>query len=166
MAERYVAGDINARQLSDMVDDYYTRVERGINRPPREAARPAHLRRSDSNGFTFSPTLRAIHGRLFRGLMEGPSRAAPATTTLEAQFGLRESVAYGDYASLEDDLNRLLGVQPAPAQEATTVYIASVVADHRAIWRIHPREAGIRAPSPFLQQLLHFHGFPKTAASA
>ena len=75
-AERYVAGDISARQLSDIVDDYYNqKVERGINRYSQEAdlvsARICDA--LDSNGFTFSPaTLRAIHGRLFRGLMEQP----------------------------------------------------------------------------------------------
>ena len=75
-AERYVAGDISARELSDIVDDYYDqKVERGVNRYSQEAdlvsARICDA--LDSNGFTFSPaTLRAIHGRLFRGLMEEP----------------------------------------------------------------------------------------------
>ena len=110
-AERYVAGDIGARQLSDIVDEYYNqKVERGINRYSQEAdlvsARICDA--LDSNGFTFSPaTLRAIHGRLFRGLMEQPfcEQHYRDYNRSKREFVLaRESVAYGDYASLEDDL--------------------------------------------------------------
>lgn len=65
-AERYVAGDIGARQLSDIVDDYYDqKVERGINRYSQEAdlvsARICDA--LDSNGFTFSPHHPARHPR-------------------------------------------------------------------------------------------------------
>lgn len=110
-AERYVAGDIDARQLSDIVDEYYNqKVERGINRYSQEAdlvsARICDA--LDSNGFTFSPaTLRAIHGRLFRGLMEQPfyEQHYRDYNISKREFVLaRESVAYGDYASLEADL--------------------------------------------------------------
>ncbi len=110
-AERYVAGDISARELSDIVDDYYDqKVERGLNRYSQEAdlvsARICDA--LDSNGFTFSPaTLRAIHGRLFRGLMAEPfyEQHYRDYNISKREFVLaRESVAYGDYASLEDDL--------------------------------------------------------------
>lgn len=110
-AERYIAGGISARELSDIVDDYYNqKVERGINRYSQEAdlvsARICDA--LDSNGFTFSPaTLRAIHGRLFRGLMEEPfyEQHYRDYNISKREFVLaRESVAYGDYASLEDDL--------------------------------------------------------------
>lgn len=85
-AERYVAGDINARQLSDIVDDYYNqKVERGINRYSQEAdlvsARICDA--LDSNGFTFSPaTLRAIHGRLSVPLQRThPAAGGESSTT-------------------------------------------------------------------------------------
>lgn len=175
-AERYVAGDINARQLSDMVDDYYNqKVERGINRYSQEAdlvsARICDA--LDSNGFTFSPaTLRAIHGRLFRGLMEEPfyEQHYRDYNISKREFVLaRESVAYGDYASLEDDLETAFSeFSPAPAQGGDyTVYIASVADFIARIWQIHPfAEGNTRTVAVFLQQLLHFHGFPQDCSEA
>lgn len=173
-AERYVAGGISARQLSDIVDDYYNqKVERGINRYSQEAdlvsARICDA--LDSNGFTFSPaTLRAIHGRLFRGLMEHPfyEQHYRDYNISKREFVLaRESVAYGDYASLEADLETAFSeFSPAPAQGGDyTAYIASVADFIARIWQIHPfAEGNTRTVAVFLQQLLHFHGFPKTAA--
>ena len=170
-AERYVAGDISARELSDIVDDYYDqKVERGVNRYSQEAdlvsARICDA--LDSNGFTFSPaTLRAIHGRLFRGLMEEPfyEQHYRDYNISKREFVLaRESVAYGDYASLEDDLETAFSeFSPAPAQDGDyTAYIASVADFIARVWQI-PK--GTRAPSPCSSSsCCTSMGFPKTAA--
>ena len=175
-AERYVAGDISARELSDIVDDYYDqKVERGVNRYSQEAdlvsARICDA--LDSNGFTFSPaTLRAIHGRLFRGLMEEPfyEQHYRDYNISKREFVLaRESVAYGDYASLEDDLETAFSeFSPAPAQDGDyTAYIASVADFIARVWQIHPfAEGNTRTVAVFLQQLLHFHGFPQDCSEA
>ena len=150
-AERYVAGDISARELSDIVDDYYDqKVERGVNRYSQEAdlvsARICDA--LDSNGFTFSPaTLRAL--------------AKSGILTLEK--------AYGDYASLEDDLETAFSeFSPAPAQDGDyTAYIASVADFIARVWQIHPfAEGNTRTVAVFLQQLLHFHGFPQDCSEA
>ena len=156
-AECYVAGDIGARQLSDIVDEYYNqKVERGINRYSQEAdlvsARICDA--LDSNGFTFSPaTLRAIHGRLFRGLMEEPfyEQHYRDYNISKREFVLaRESVAYGDYASLEDDLETAFSeFSPAPAQGATTPPTSPRwPTSSRASGRFTPSPRGTRAPSP------------------
>ena len=81
----------------------------------------------------------------------------------------RESVAYGDYASLEDDLETAFSeFSPAPAQGGDyTVYIASVADFIARIWQIHPfAEGNTRTVAVFLQQLLHFHGFPQDCSEA
>lgn len=81
----------------------------------------------------------------------------------------RESVAYGDYASLEDDLEAAFSeFRPAPAQGSDyTTYIASVADFIARIWQIHPfAEGNTRTVAVFLQQLLHFHGFPQDRSEA
>lgn len=81
----------------------------------------------------------------------------------------RESVAYGDYASLEDDLETAFSeFSPAPAQDDDyTAYIASVADSSRASGRFTHSPKGTRAPSPCSsQQLLHFHGFPQDCSEA
>ncbi|MDE8685425.1 hypothetical protein P0G11_12910, partial [Adlercreutzia rubneri] len=94
----------------------------------------------DSNGFTFSPaTLRAINGRLFRGLMEEPfyEQHYRDYNISKREFVLaRESVAYGDYTSLEDDLETAFSeFSPAPAQDGDyTAYIASVADFIARVW--------------------------------
>lgn len=81
----------------------------------------------------------------------------------------RESVAYGDYASLEDDLETAFSeFSPAPAQDGDyTAYIASVADFIARVWQIHPfAEGNTRTVAVFLQQLLHFHGFPQDCSEA
>lgn len=175
-AARYVAGDISASQLSDMVDEYYNqKVERGINRYSQEAdlvsARICNA--LDSNGFTFSPaTLRSIHGRLFRGLMEDSryEQHYRDYNISKREFILaRESVAYGDYVSIEDDLAAAFAeFKPAMAALGDyRAYAASVGAFITRIWQIHPfAEGNTRTVAVFLQQLLRSHGFPHDCSEA
>ena len=128
----------------------------------------------DSNGFTFSPaTLRAIHGRLFRGLMEEPllRAALPRLQHLEAR--VRPRTGIGGLRGLSPPSrtiwqNRLLGVRaPRPRRNGDyTAYIASVADFIARIWQIHPfAEGNTRTVAVFLQQLLHFHGFPQATCS-
>lgn len=175
-AARYVAGDISASQLSDMVDEYYNqKVERGINRYSQEAdlvsARICNA--LDSNGFTFSPaTLRSIHGRLFRGLMEDSryEQHYRDYNLSKREFVLaRESVAYGDYVSIEDDLAAAFAeFKPAMAALGDyRAYAASVGSFITRIWQIHPfAEGNTRTVAVFLQQLLRSHGFPHDCSEA
>ena len=77
--------------------------------------------------------------------------------------------AYGDYASLEDDLETAFSeFSPAPAQDGDyTAYIASVADFIARVWQIHPfAEGNTRTVAVFLQQLLHFHGFPQDCSEA
>lgn len=78
-------------------------------------------------------------------------------------------MAYGDYASLEDDLETAFSeFSPAPAQDGDyTAYIASVADFIARVWQIHPfAEGNTRTVAVFLQQLLHFHGFPQDCSEA
>ena len=120
----------------------------------------------DSNGFTFSPaTLRAIHGRLFRGLMEEPfyEQHYRDYNISKREFVLaRESVAYGDYASLEDDLETAFSeFSPAPAQDGDyTAYIASVADFIAFLWQVHPFvEGNTRTVAVFSELYLGSLGF-------
>ena len=74
-----------------------------------------------------------------------------------------------DYTSLEDDLETAFSeFSPAPAQDGDyTAYIASVADFIARIWQIHPfAEGNTRTVAVFLQQLLHFHGFPQDCSEA
>ena len=57
---------------------------------------------------------------------------------------------------------------PAPAQDGDdTAYIASVADFIARVWQIHPfAEGNTRTVAVFLQQLLHFHGFPQDCSEA
>lgn len=168
-AERYVAGDISARQLSDIVEDYYDqKVGRGIDRYSQEAdlvsARICDA--LDSNGFSFSPaTLRSIHGRLFRGLMESPyyEEHYRDYNMTKREFVLaRKSVIYGDAGSIEKDLAEAFAqFEPAPVlNDDHGAYAASVGGFIARIWQVHPfAEGNTRTVAVFLQQLMRSHGF-------
>ncbi|EOS50846.1 Fic family protein [Adlercreutzia caecimuris] len=168
-AQRYVEGEISAESLRDIVDDYYEqKVGRAIDRTSQEAdlvsARICDL--LDSNGFTMAPpTLRTIHGRLFRGLMEDARYEEHYRdyNFSKREFVLaRESVEYGDFETLEEDL---AGAFAAFAPGTYTAddpwpYIRSISAFITRIWQIHPfAEGNTRTVAVFLQKLLQNHGF-------
>lgn len=168
-AARYVQGDIDAGQLCDIVDDYYDqKVHRGVDRHSQEAdqvsARICGL--LESNGFTCSvPQIRFIHSRLFRGLMEDPFYEYNFRdyNVTKREFVLaRESVEYGDFATLEADLIAALSAfKPAPfTQGDPTPYVESIASLTTRLWQIHPfTEGNTRTVAVFLTKLLHSHGF-------
>ena len=99
-AERYVAGDISARQLSDIVDDYYDqKVDAASTATP--GGRLVSARICDAWTPTGSPlpaTLRAIHGASSAASWNSPSTSSTTATNDLSEFVQWESY-YGDYAS-------------------------------------------------------------------
>ena len=168
-AQRYIEGDISARQLRDLVDDYYDqKVARGVDRYSQEAdlvsARICDL--LDSNGFTASVSqLQTIHGRLFRGLMDDPyyEHNFRDYNFSKREFVLaRESVEYGDFESLEEELRSALSeFKPAPFSSSDhRAYCESIAAFATRLWQIHPfAEGNTRTVAVFLIKLLRSHGF-------
>lgn len=171
-AQRYIGGQISATELRTIVDDYYDqKVNRAIDRTSQEAdlvsARICDL--LDSNGFTMSPfTLRTIHKRLFCGLMEDPyyEEHFRDYNFSKREFVLaRESVEYGDYETLEEDLaNTFAEFSPKSySRENPWPYITSLSTFISRIWQIHPfAEGNTRTVAVFLQKLLLNHGFTCT----
>lgn len=168
-AQRYVEGEISAVQLRDIVDDYYDqRVGRAVDRHSEEADRVSSriCDLLDSNGFTLSvASLQTIHERLFRGLMEDScyEKHFRDYNFSKREFVLaRESVEYGDYETLEEELAAALaGFEPAPYRaDDIAPYVSSVAALITKLWQVHPfAEGNTRTIAVFLQKLLRSHGF-------
>ncbi|WP_166079164.1 Fic family protein [Xiamenia xianingshaonis] len=168
-AQHYVEGDITARQLRDIVDDYYDqKVSRAVDRYSQEAdlvsARICDL--LDSNGFTLSVAqLRSIHGRLFRGLMDDPfyeDRFRDYNFSKREFVLARESVEYGDFETLESELRAAMDdFSPASVVDGdVTAYCESVATFITRLWQVHPfAEGNTRTVAVFLQKLLRSHGF-------
>ncbi|WP_296011427.1 Fic family protein [uncultured Adlercreutzia sp.] len=168
-AQRYVEGEISATQLRDLVDDYYDqKVTRGVERYSQEADQVSAriCEQLGTNGFTLSvPQLQGIHGQLFAGLMHDPyyERNFRDFNMTKKEFVLaRESVEYGDCATLAADLQSALDeFAPAPfAPDGGASYTASVAALVTRLWQIHPfAEGNTRTMAVFLIKLLRSHGF-------
>lgn len=171
-AQCYIEGQINALELRNLVDDYYDqKINRAIDRTSQEAdlvsARICDL--LDSNGFTMSlVTLQTIHERLFHGLMDDPyyEKHFRDYNFSKREFILaRESVEYGDYETLQEDLaNAFAEFSPKSyTVDNPWPYISSMSAFISQIWQIHPfAEGNTRTVAVFLQKLLQYHSFTCT----
>lgn len=168
-AQRYVEGEIGSQELREIVDAYYDqKVGRAVDRYSQEAdlvsARICEL--LESNGFTMAPfTLQGIHERLFHGLMEETfyERNFRDYNFSKREFVLaRESVEYGDYVSLQRDLEDTFDAFEPPAYDKSdpSGYCAGVAEFMARVWQAHPfAEGNTRTVAVFLQKLLRSHGF-------
>ena len=168
-AKRYVEGEIGTTELREIVDAYYDqKAGRAIDRNSQEAdlvsARICEL--LDSNGFTMSTVaLQNIHAHLFRGLMDDSflERNFRDYNFSKREFVLaRESVVYGEWTTLQSELDKAFAEFEPPAYDASdpSAYCAGMSAFIARIWQIHPfAEGNTRTTAVFLQKLLRSHGF-------
>lgn len=168
-AAHYVDGEINAAELREIVDAYYDqKAGRAVDRHSREAdlvsARICEL--LESNGFTMSTVaLQNIHSHLFRGLMEDPffERNFRDYNVTKREFVLaRESVVYGEWTTLQSELDAAFSSFEPPAYHEREIgsYCAGMAEFIARIWQIHPfAEGNTRTVAVFLLKLLRSHGF-------
>jgi len=168
IAIEYIAGQTSYDEFEDALQQHYSTLSHAENRSAEFEADITSLRIAEiiaEPTFTLSPaSLRAIHGRIFKGVFEDSRWAGQWRTknlSKNEPVIANRSINYTDFREIRD----VLGYDFT--QEKQKVYlefsneetVTQVMAFWSAIWQAHPfREGNTRATATYIIKYLRYLG--------